>query len=101
MIRSFIKKLTTEDIVIADEKKVLSIAGIMGGLASSVTNETKNIVFESANFDATTVRKTSSRLGLRSDSSMRFEKTLDPEQCLAALKQAAVARDWIKPALMQ
>lgn len=72
-------ELTTDDIVIADEEKILSIAGIMGGLDSSVTEKTTNIVFESANFDPTVIRKTSARLGLRSESSMRFEKSLDPE----------------------
>ena len=81
-------ELTPEDIVIADEKKVLSIAGVMGGLASSVTEKTKNIVFECANFDPTVIRKTSTRLGLRSESSMRYEKSLDPEQCLPVLKGA-------------
>lgn len=81
-------ELSPEDIVIADEKKVLSIAGIMGGLESGVTEQTKNIIFESANFDAATIRRTSARLGLRSDSSMRFEKTLDPEQCHTALLSA-------------
>ncbi len=82
-------ELTTSDVVVADDKKILSIAGIMGGMESSVTNQTKNIVFESANFDATSIRHTSARLGLRSESSMRYEKSLDPEQCLDALLWAA------------
>lgn len=80
-----IYELEPSDIVIADEEKVLSIAGIMGGLESGVTEKTTDIIFESANFDAATIRKTSARLGLRSDSSMRFEKSLDPENCLPAL----------------
>ncbi|MCF7846558.1 MAG: phenylalanine--tRNA ligase subunit beta [Candidatus Gracilibacteria bacterium] len=83
--------LCPDDIVIADEKKVLSIAGIMGGEASSVTEKTTRIIFESANFDGARVRHTSARLGLRSESSMRFEKSLDPEQCIPAL-QSACAR---------
>ena len=82
-------ELTIEDIVVADDKKVLSIAGVMGGLESSITEKTKNIVFESANFDATSIRHTSARLGLRSESSMRYEKSLDPEQCLDAILWAA------------
>ena len=82
-------ELTTKDLVVADDKKVLSIAGVMGGLESSVTEKTKNIVFESANFDATSIRHTSARLGLRSESSMRYEKSLDPEQCLETLLWAA------------
>ncbi len=81
-------ELTSDDIVIADEEKVLSIAGIMGGLESSVTDETTEIIFESANFCPTSVRKTSQRLGLRSESSTRYEKSLDPEQCLPALLRA-------------
>jgi phenylalanyl-tRNA synthetase beta chain len=80
--------LTTDDMVIADEKKILSIAGIMGGLESGVTSETTEIIFESANFDPTVIRKTSSRLGLRSDSSMRYENSLDPENCLNGLMEA-------------
>lgn len=81
-------ELTSADIVIADEEKVLSIAGIMGGLESSVTKDTTNIIFESANFDPTSVRKTSQRLALRSESSGRYEKSLDPEQCHSALLMA-------------
>ena len=82
-------KLTPDDVVIADEKKVLSIAGIMGGEKSAVTEQTTEIIFESANFDPFSVRKTSLRLGLRSESSMRFEKSLDPEQCLSAIRKAS------------
>lgn len=81
-------ELTDQDIVIADEEKVLSIAGIMGGLESGITEKTTSIIYESANFDPTTIRKTSQRLGLRSDSSMRFEKSLDPEQCRSVLLDA-------------
>lgn len=82
-------ELTGEDLVIADQVKVLSIAGIMGGLPSSVTADTTNVIFESANFEPVAIRKTSQRLGLRSESSMRFEKSLDPEQCRKALLAAA------------
>lgn len=78
-------ELTPEDMVIADEEKVLSIAGIMGGLDSGVTENTENVIFESANFEPVSIRKTSQRLGLRSESSMRFEKSLDPAQCKRAL----------------
>ncbi len=81
-------ELTPEDTVVSDEKGPLSIAGIMGGLDSGVTQETQNIIFECANWDPVAVRKTSSRLGLRSDSSMRYEKSLDPEICHRALMRA-------------
>ncbi|PID70586.1 phenylalanine--tRNA ligase subunit beta [bacterium DOLZORAL124_38_8] len=78
-------ELTAQDLVIVDEEKILSLAGIMGGLSSAVTKDTKSILFESANFNPTVIRKTSARLGLRSESSMRFEKTLDPENCAQGL----------------
>jgi phenylalanyl-tRNA synthetase beta chain len=81
-------ELTPEDVVIADEKKVLSVAGIMGGMSSGVTTKTTNIVFECANFDPVSVRKTSHRLGLRSESSIRYEKSLDPQMCEQALTSA-------------
>jgi len=70
--------LKSSDIVIADDAQVLAIAGIIGGMSSAVTESTKNIYFESACFDAATVRQTSARIGLRTDSLMRFEKSLDP-----------------------
>jgi len=81
-------ELTPEDTVVADEVKALSVAGIMGGLDSSVTDQTTNIIFEVANWDPVAVRKSSQRLGLRSESSMRYEKSLDPEQCRKALLAA-------------
>ncbi|MDD3284328.1 MAG: phenylalanine--tRNA ligase subunit beta [Patescibacteria group bacterium] len=70
--------LTKEDLLICDSKKPIALAGVMGGQNSQITNNTKSILIESANFDASTIRKTSSRLGLRTDSSSRFEKSLDP-----------------------
>ncbi len=91
-------ELEETDIVVADDEKVLSLAGIMGGLASSITNKTKNIVFESANFDAASIRHTSSRLGLRSESSARYEKSLDPEQCLESILWATGKAQQLCPA---
>ena len=82
-------ELSAEDMVVADEKGPLSIAGVMGGLASSVTRETKNILFEAANWDPVMVRKTGVRHGIRTESSMRYEKSLAPEKCLRALLAAA------------
>jgi len=60
----------------------------MGGLFSGIENTTSTIIFESANFDAASVRKTSGRLGLRTDSAVRFEKSLDPNLCEIALQKA-------------
>lgn len=64
--------------VIADEKKILAIAGVIGGKSSGATETTKNILIEAATFDPVSVRKTSQRLGIRTDSSVRFEKGVDP-----------------------
>lgn len=82
-------KLTSEDIVVADAKKILSVAGIMGGLECSVSDTTKNLFLEVANFDPVRIRRTSQRLGLRSESSMRYEKSLDPFLARSAILGAA------------
>lgn len=71
------RKLIAGDTVISDSNGPLVLAGIMGGLNSGVSEKTKNIFIEVANWKPAMVRRTSTRLGLRSDSSQRFEKTLD------------------------
>jgi phenylalanyl-tRNA synthetase beta chain len=71
------RDLIPGDTVIRDEEKILVLAGIMGGQSSGVSDQTKKIFIEVANWDASSVRKTSSRLGLRSESSSRYEKSLD------------------------
>ena len=71
------RKLLAHDTVICDKNEALVIAGIMGGLKSGVKESTKNIFIEVANWKAAEVRKTSTRLGLRTDSSQRYEKSLD------------------------
>ncbi|MBT7610281.1 MAG: phenylalanine--tRNA ligase subunit beta [Bacteriovoracaceae bacterium] len=73
------RDLNNSDTVISDAKKPLVLAGIMGGLNSGVSDSTSNIFIEVANWKAADVRKTSTRLGLRTDSSQRYEKTLDTE----------------------
>ncbi len=82
------QKLSRDMLVIADAKHPLAIAGIMGGIDSGITKNTKTILVESANFDATSIRKTSMRLGLRTDSSQRFEKSLDPDLAETGIKRA-------------
>lgn len=82
------RNLKENDILITDGKKPVAIAGIMGAANSEITSETKAIVLESANFNYISVRKTSTRLGLRTESSMRFEKGLDPNLCETALIRA-------------
>jgi len=82
------KELDENMLLIADEKKPLAIAGVMGGMHSGITDDTVDILIESANFDPTSVRQTSTKLGLRTDSVQRFEKSLDPDQCELALLRA-------------
>ncbi|WP_127717678.1 phenylalanine--tRNA ligase subunit beta [Halobacteriovorax sp. HLS] len=75
------RDLIASDTVICDSDKPLVLAGIMGGLNSGVNESTKNIFIEVANWKAASVRSTSTRLGLRTDSSQRYEKTLDTQLC--------------------
>jgi phenylalanyl-tRNA synthetase beta chain len=82
------RKLDKNDLVIADSKKPIAIAGVMGGANSEINDSTKTIIVESANFDFVSIRKTSQKLGLRSEASMRFEKSLDPNLCIVALARA-------------
>ena len=82
------KELDSSDLVIADEKEVIAIAGLMGGENSEVDERTKAIILESANFNSATIRKSSGKLGLRTEASQRFEKSLDPNFCEIALVRA-------------
>jgi len=74
--------------VIADASGAIALAGVIGGAGSAISESTTRVVLESANFQATGVRLTSSRHKLRSDASMRFEKALDPENTLRGLARA-------------
>jgi phenylalanyl-tRNA synthetase beta chain len=71
------RKLTPEDLVIADAVKPVALAGVMGGFDTMITQKTRNIVIEAAWFDPSTVRKTSRRHGLHTDASHRFERGAD------------------------
>lgn len=82
------RTLTNEDLVIADGAEPVCIAGIMGGAHVEVTSETRNILLESANFKAASVRRTGRRLGLHSEAAARFEKGLDPAGTTYALERA-------------
>lgn len=75
------RNLVANDTVIADSQRPLCLAGIMGGLNSGVSEKTSSIFIEVANWKAAEVRRTSTRLGLRTDSSQRYEKTLDSKLC--------------------
>lgn len=72
------RTLDSDDLLICDGERPVALAGIMGGQNSGVADDTTQIVLESANFDPAVVRFTSQKLGLRTDSSSRFEKSLDP-----------------------
>jgi phenylalanyl-tRNA synthetase beta chain len=71
------RKLTTEDLVIADGKKPVALAGVMGGFDSMITERTKNVLIESAWFDPATVRSVAKRHGMHTDASHRFERGAD------------------------
>src|ERR1700690_644571 len=77
--------LDETNLVIADAKGPIALAGVMGGLDSAINERTRRIVLESACFQASSIRKTSSKLKLRTDASMRFEKAQDPENTVRAL----------------
>ena len=71
------RKLSPEDLIIADAKKPVALAGVMGGFDTMITEKTKNVLIESAWFDPVAVRKTARRLGMHTDASHRFERGAD------------------------
>lgn len=83
------RRLDSSMLVIADAERPVAVAGVMGGANSEVTENTKTILFESANFNGTSVRLTAKSLGMRTEASSRFEKGLDVENVIAALDRAA------------
>ncbi len=80
--------LDSSMLVIADAQKAVALAGVMGGENSKVLDDVTTILFESANFDGPNVRITAKKVGLRTDSSAKFEKGLDPNNTLAAINRA-------------
>ena len=82
------RKLTPDMLVICDEEKPSCVAGVMGGEYSEIQDDTDTVVFESANFLGSSVRITAKKLGMRTESSARFEKGLDSENTLPALNRA-------------
>lgn len=82
------RALTTENLVIADEKKPVAIAGVMGGENSEIEDSTKTVVFESAVFNGASVRLTAKSVGLRTEASSRYEKGLSSENALRAINRA-------------
>jgi len=82
------RTLTAETLVIADAKKPIAIAGVMGGEFSGIMDDTTEVVFESACFDGVSVRRSAQRIGRRTESSARFEKGIDPANAENALLRA-------------
>jgi len=80
--------LDNEDIVITDPKNIVSLAGIIGGVSSEITNSTTEIVIEAAIFAPAKILKTARKIGLRTDASIRFSKGIDPNLTLEAIKIA-------------
>lgn len=82
------RTLCADDLVIADNERAIAIAGVMGGFNSEIKDDTTTVVFESAMFDAASVRLTAQRVGLRTEASSRFEKGLDYTNTVPAIERA-------------
>ena len=82
------RELNEDNLVIADEKKAVAIAGVMGGQNSEIEEDTKTVVFESAVFYGGSVRKTAKKVGLRTEASSRYEKGLSSENAIRAINRA-------------
>ena len=82
------RELDSEFLMIKDGSKSVALAGIMGGLNSEIQDDTTEVIFECANFDGTNVRVNSKKLNLRSESSSRFEKDIDPNLAKLAIDRA-------------
>ena len=83
-----VRQLKPGMLVIADGNKAIGLAGIMGGENSEIMDDTTTVVFESANFNGTSIRQTALALGMRTDASSKFEKNLDPMMTVPAVERA-------------
>ncbi len=83
-----VRKLTPDMLVIADDTRAVGLAGVMGGLNSEIVEDTVDVVFESANFEGSCIRKTALALGMRTEASAKFEKGLDILNTLPAVNRA-------------
>ncbi|MCL5269359.1 MAG: phenylalanine--tRNA ligase subunit beta, partial [bacterium] len=88
IIDGAVLSLTEQDLVIADSRRAVALAGVMGGQATEVSAETTNILLESAYFDPSTIRKTARRYGLQTDASYRFERGTDRLRLTVSLNRA-------------
>ena len=91
--------LTPSNLVIADAQGAIALAGVIGGQYSAIGSDTRRIVLESANFQAASVRKTSVALKLRTDASMRFEKSQDPLNTVRGLARAIELLEEVSPGI--
>ena len=82
------RKLTTSMLCICDENRPVCVAGVMGGANSEIVGDTAMVLFESANFNGTSVHRTAAALNMRTDASSRYEKGLDPMNTLKAVERA-------------
>ena len=82
------RDLTENMLCICDTDKPVAVAGVMGGANSEIVGDTAMVLFESANFDGTSVRRTALSLGMRTDASARYEKGLDPENTVRGIERA-------------
>ena len=82
-----VRKLNQDALLIADEKKAVALAGIMGGRETEINSDTRNVLLESTNFSGPSIMLTSKKTGLRSEASSRFEKNIDPELTIFALER--------------
>lgn len=81
------RKIEPGIMMICSEKEPVAVAGVMGGLLSEIEENTTKLLLESANFDGVAVRKNATKLGMRTESSARYEKTLDPEMTVPAIER--------------
>ncbi len=92
-------ELTTKDLTICDNNGASVVAGVVGGMDSGVVTTTSRVFLEAANWDPVNIRKTSTRIGLRTDASKRFEKSLDPEMSMLAIQRAVEVLKMTNPNL--
>jgi len=91
--------LDARDLVIADRRRAIAIAGVIGGFDTAIHAGTRRLILESANFQASSIRKTSARLKLRTDASMRFEKSQDPHNTVRGLARALELLEEVSPGI--
>jgi phenylalanyl-tRNA synthetase beta chain len=92
-------RLSPSNLVIADERGAVALAGVIGGAGSAIRESTTRIVLESANFEPASIRRTSAAMKLRTDASMRFEKAQDPANTVRALARAVEMLQTVSPGI--